>query len=76
MDGFFELDKQPGKVAVIAGYIAVEMVGMLHALRTETHLFIRHDQIFRTFDPMIQNGGTAECQRQRVKCISYPHRVR
>ncbi|KAH9862546.1 hypothetical protein IAQ61_009963, partial [Plenodomus lingam] len=67
LDGFFELDKQPGKVAVIAGYIAVEMVGMLHALRTETHLFIRHDQIFRTFDPMIQNGGTAECQRQRSK---------
>lgn len=32
-DGFFELDKQPKKVAIIgAGYIAVELAGMFNAL--------------------------------------------
>lgn len=66
-DGFFELEKQPKKIAVVgAGYIAVEMAGMLHALGTETHLFIRHDKFLRTFDPMIQDKVTAEYERQGV----------
>lgn len=63
-DGFFELDMQPRKVAVVgAGYIVVEMAGMLHALGTETHLFIRHDKFLRTFDTMIQDGVMAEYER-------------
>jgi glutathione reductase (NADPH) len=67
-DGFFELPQQPKKVAVIgAGYIAVEMAGMLHALGTETHLFIRQDKFLRTFDPMIQDRVVAEYERVGVK---------
>ena len=66
-DGFFDLDTQPKKVAVVgAGYIAIEMAGMFHALGTETHLFIRHDTFLRTFDPMIQEKITAEYERQGV----------
>lgn len=66
-DGFFELKKQPKKVAVVgAGYIAIEMAGMFHALGTETHLFIRHDSFLRTFDPMIQEKVTAEYERQGI----------
>lgn len=66
-DGFFELPEQPKKVAVVgAGYIAVEMAGMLHALGTETHLFIRHDKFLRTFDPLIQEKVVAEYERQGV----------
>jgi glutathione reductase (NADPH) len=39
-DGFFDLAQQPRKVAVIgAGYIAVEMAGILHGLGSETHLY-------------------------------------
>jgi len=35
-DGFFELDAQPRKVAVVgAGYIAVELAGVLNALGAE-----------------------------------------
>lgn len=64
-DGFFELEEQPKKVAVIgAGYIAVEMAGMFHALGTETHLFIRQETFLRTFDPMIQEKVLAEYERQ------------
>lgn len=66
-DGFFELQKQPKKVAVVgAGYIAVEMAGMFHALGTETHLFIRHDKFLRTFDPMVQEKLVAEYERLGV----------
>mmetsp|Transcript_159547 Transcript_159547/g.281657 ORF Transcript_159547/g.281657 Transcript_159547/m.281657 type:complete len:503 (+) Transcript_159547:81-1589(+) len=54
-DSFFELKAQPKKVAVIgAGYIAVEMAGILHALGSETHLFFRGDTVLRRgFDPYI-----------------------
>ncbi|KAK4549652.1 GTP-binding protein gtr1 [Oleoguttula mirabilis] len=66
-DGFFELHTQPKKAAVVgAGYIAVEMAGMLHALGTETHLFIRHDTFLRTFDPMVQEKIVAEYERQGI----------
>lgn len=64
-DGFFELEKQPKKAALVgAGYIAVEMAGMFNALGTETHLFIRHDKFLRPFDPMIQDKVMAEYKRQ------------
>lgn len=67
-DGFFELPQQPKKVAVVgAGYIAVEMAGMFHALGTETHLFIRQDKFLRTFDPIIQDKVVAEYERVGVK---------
>ncbi|KAI0025728.1 glutathione reductase [Xylariomycetidae sp. FL0641] len=66
-DGFFDIDKLPKKVALVgAGYIAVEFAGMLNALGTETHLFIRHPTFLRTFDPMIQEGVTAEYERLGV----------
>ena len=66
-DGFFELAEQPKKVAVVgAGYIAVELAGMFHALGTETHLFIRHDKFLRTFDPIIQEKVVAEYERQGI----------
>ena len=66
-DGFFELEKQPKRVALVgAGYIAVEMAGMFHHLGTETHLFIRHDKFLRTFDPMIQEKIVAEYERQGI----------
>ena len=54
-DGFFDLETQPKKVAVIgAGYIAVELAGIFHGLGTQTHLFFRGDTVLRRgFDPFI-----------------------
>ena len=53
-NGFFELNEQPGRVAVVgAGYIAVEIAGVLNALGCETHLFVRKGSKLRSFDPMI-----------------------
>jgi glutathione reductase (NADPH) len=54
-DGFFELTEQPHKVCVVgAGYIAVELAGIFHALGSETHLVIRHDTFLRTFDQSLR----------------------
>ena len=50
-DGFFELDALPKKVAVVgAGYIAVELAGILNALGSETFIFCRKEGVLRTFD--------------------------
>lgn len=67
-DGFFDIAKQPKKVAIVGGgYIAVEFTGMFNALGTETHLFIRHKTFLRNFDPMIQETVTNEYERLGVK---------
>lgn len=53
-DGFFELKALPKRVAVVgAGYIAVELAGVLNALGSETHLFVRKHAPLRNFDPLI-----------------------
>ncbi|OSN07333.1 glutathione-disulfide reductase [Lonsdalea iberica] len=53
-DGFFELEALPKRVAVVgAGYIAVEIAGVLNALGAETHLFVRKHAPLRQFDPLI-----------------------
>lgn len=55
-DGFFAFSEQPKKVAVVgAGYIAVEIAGVLNELGSETHLIIRHDKPLRQFDPMLSD---------------------
>ena len=41
-DGFFDLEDQPRRVAVVgAGYIAVELAGVLHTLGSEVTMLIR-----------------------------------
>ncbi|KAJ7063580.1 glutathione reductase [Mycena amicta] len=58
-DGFFALEDQPKRVAVVgAGYIAVELAGVFNALGSETHLIIRGETVLRTFDPAIQETLT------------------
>ncbi|MFC3393762.1 glutathione-disulfide reductase [Brenneria rubrifaciens] len=53
-DGFFALDALPKRTAVVgAGYIAVEIAGVLNALGSQTHLFVRKHAPLRSFDPLI-----------------------
>jgi len=51
-DGFFdELNEVPKRVAVVgAGYIAVELAGIMHGLGSEVHLIIRREGFLREFD--------------------------
>ncbi|MCL1138232.1 glutathione-disulfide reductase [Shewanella pneumatophori] len=56
-DGFFALNEQPKRVAVVgAGYIAVEVAGVLQTLGSETHLFVRKHSPLRNFDPMLSEA--------------------
>ena len=53
-DGFFALTEMPHRTAVIgAGYIAVELAGVLNALGSDTHLFIRKHMPMRNLDPLL-----------------------
>ncbi|KAI0032360.1 glutathione-disulfide reductase [Vararia minispora EC-137] len=66
-DGFFDLEDQPKRVAVAgAGYIAVELAGVLHTLGSETHLLIRGDKVLRTFDPSLQDVLTPWMEKTGV----------
>lgn len=56
-DDFFAWKELPESVAVIgAGYIAVELAGVLHALGVQTHLVVRGDRPLRKFDTMLTDG--------------------
>lgn len=56
-DGFFELEQPPGRVAIIgAGYIAVELAGMLAAAGSRVGLFVRHETVLRGLDTMLSDG--------------------
>lgn len=55
-DGFFELAEQPKRAVVVgAGYIGVELAGVLHSLGTETKLVVRKEKPLRNFDDTISN---------------------
>ena len=53
-DGVFELTELPKRVAIVgAGYIAVELAGVLNSLGAETHLVFRRHAPMRNQDPLI-----------------------
>ncbi len=55
-DGFFELEAQPERVAVVgSGYIAVELAGIFQSLGSEVSVFVRFDKLLRSFDPMLSD---------------------
>lgn len=58
-DGFFELKNLPEKVLVLgAGYIAVELAGMLQALGCDVTLAVRKSGFLRDFDTMVSQQLT------------------
>jgi len=66
-DGFFELEELPGKAVVVgAGYIAVELAGVLQALGTDTSLVVRKAKAMREFDDMLADTLDDEMQRQGI----------
>ena len=54
-DGFFDLETQPQRVAVVgAGYIAVELAGVLNMLGSEVSLLLRRAHFLDSFDAMLR----------------------
>ncbi|RMZ90498.1 hypothetical protein DV736_g2284, partial [Chaetothyriales sp. CBS 134916] len=55
-DEFFLIKHLPKKIVFVgAGYISVELAGVLNAIGVETHMFIRGNTFLRKFDPLIQD---------------------
>jgi len=79
-DGFFDLDELPPKAVVVgAGYIAVELAGVLQSLGSDTSLVVRGERALREFDEMLstsldeemkRNGINVYCRTDGVKSIT------
>jgi glutathione reductase (NADPH) len=66
-DGFFALQRQPQKVAVIGGgYIGVELAGVLRALGSEVTLVALEQRMLEAFDPMISEALRVEMRKQEI----------
>lgn len=71
-DGFFQLAQLPRRVAIVgAGYIAVELAGMLRGLGAEVALLIRHDRPLRTFDETVATVLEEEMEASGVEVHKY-----
>ncbi|MGV3079815.1 glutathione-disulfide reductase [Streptococcus sp. 32226D021BW] len=66
-DDVFAWEELPTSVAVIgAGYIAVEMAGLLHGLGVQTDLFVRGNRPLRNFDSYIIQALMKEMERTNL----------
>ena len=66
-DGFFQLQEQPRRVAVIGGgYIGAELSGVLRALGSEVTLIAREQSLLHRFDPIISETLAEEMQQQGI----------
>eukprot|EP00127_Corallochytrium_limacisporum_P003739 Clim_evm71s152 gene=Clim_evmTU71s152 len=71
-DSFFTMKQWPRKIAVVgAGYIAIELAGILNGLGAKTDLFIRHERFLRTFDPMVQETVEHHMVKDGVNLIKH-----
>ncbi|HVO48725.1 MAG TPA: glutathione-disulfide reductase [Steroidobacteraceae bacterium] len=75
-DGFFELDKLPGRVAVIgSGYIAIELTGILAALGAKATLVLRSHAALKEFDSMLGEAMLRIMRDEGIEIAtsSWPH---
>ena len=71
-NGFFGLKELPKRVAVVgAGYIAVELAGILQAFDVETHLFVRQHAPLRSFDSLISEGLGDALEKSGITIHTY-----
>jgi len=69
-DGFFALAEQPKRVAIVgAGYIAVELAGLLNALGSEVDLLLRRQHFLSNFDAMLRETLMEEMLNEGVNIL-------
>ena len=70
-DGFFELEQQPKRVVVVgAGYIAVELAGLLHGLGSQVIILLRKDRLLRDFDSTLRETLMEQMEDSGVNIFS------
>lgn len=70
-DGFFTLEEQPARVAIVGGgYIAVEIAGIFRALGSEVTVFLRGERLLAKFDPLLRDTLMAEMAQVGIRFVS------
>ena len=70
-DGFFELTEQPKRVAIVgAGYIAVELAGLLNGLGSDVSMLLRRGHFLSEFDCMLRDTLMEQMVDDGVNIIS------
>ncbi len=70
-DGFFELDEQPRRVAIVgSGYVAVELAGIFNALGSRVTLFLRKEHVLRDFDSILRDTLLEELTASGVDVVT------
>jgi glutathione reductase (NADPH) len=69
-DGFFALEALPKRVLLVgAGYIAVELAGILSKLGSDVTLAMRHERPLRGFDAMLGDGLREALEHSGVRVL-------
>ncbi|KAM6953241.1 LOW QUALITY PROTEIN: glutathione reductase, mitochondrial [Aplochiton taeniatus] len=69
-DGFFEIESLPKRSIIVgAGYIAVEMAGILSTLGSKTSIVLRQTDVLRNFDSFISTNCTKELQNSGIELL-------
>jgi len=70
-DGFFKLTEQPKRAVVVgAGYIAVELAGVLNSLGSEVSMLLRRDHFLSAFDSMLRDTLMEEMSNAGVNLMT------
>ncbi len=70
-DGFFELTEQPKRAVVVgAGYIAVELAGVLNSLGSEVSMLLRRDHFLGAFDCLLRDTLMEEMSNAGVNLMT------
>ncbi len=73
-DAFFAWEEQPRRVAVIgAGYIAVELAGVLHALGSDVTMILRRNHFLHDFEPFLREGLMEAMEQQGIGILAQRH---
>ena len=69
-NGFFELPRRPGRVAVVgSGYIAIELTGIFAALGSAVTLVLRGETALKQFDAMLGESMLRILREQGVEIV-------
>ncbi|MGH8629909.1 MAG: glutathione-disulfide reductase, partial [Burkholderiales bacterium] len=69
-DGFFELPKRPDQVAIVgAGYVSVELAGLLRALGAEVTMLLRRDHFLHSIDVMLRERLMEQMRADGVRIV-------
>ncbi len=73
-DGFFELARQPRRVAVVgAGYVAVELAGVFRALGSDVVLLARRAGVLMSFDELLREAVMREMAADGIEIRTNTH---